>query len=64
MADKNPADRSAHERLPPDRTERQDDAADEATRRAGQSKRNPLSDLRFGSAGSGGAERDPGPERP
>jgi hypothetical protein len=64
MADKNPSDRNAHEPLPGDGSEQHEDVSDETVRRAEKNKRNPLSDLRFGSAGSGGAEREPGPERP
>lgn len=60
------ADQNAHERTPPNRsTERSTDAlADPPKTTAHPDKQNPLDRLRYGSAGSGGAEREPGPERP
>ena len=64
MANKEPADRTAHERLPADRSEKSADATDKTTGTPDREHKNPLSKLRFGSAGSGGAEREPGPERP
>lgn len=37
---------------------------DRAGAKPGKDEKNPLNRLRFGSAGSGGAELEPGPERP
>ena len=64
------ADQNAHERTPPNRSV--EGSADRSSRGtqgsspgSGESKKeNPLDLLRYGSAGSGGAEREPGPERP
>jgi hypothetical protein len=64
--DKDFADRNAHERA---RTESSPvvpvpDDLDRAAHETDKDEKNPLSRLRFGSAGGGGAEREPGPERP
>jgi hypothetical protein len=64
--DKDGSDRNAHERGPADAS-RTNAAATDQERKARETKddkENPMSRLRFGSAGSGGAEREPGPERP
>jgi hypothetical protein len=57
-------DRNAHERTPADRSQTNPIPNDPATRKTEKDEENPLTRLRFGSAGSGGAEREPGPERP
>ena len=64
--DKRFVDKNAHERTPAD-TSKATPSAEERERAAEKTDKeehNPLSRLRFGSAGSGGAEREPGPERP
>jgi hypothetical protein len=62
--DKDLADGNAHERMPADPSETKPLPSDRATRKTTKTEENPLGRLRFGSAGSGGAEREPGPERP
>ena len=64
--DKDFADRNAHDRTPADEpnepASRESD--DRAAAKPKKDDKNPLDRLRFGSAGSGGAEFEPGPERP
>jgi hypothetical protein len=62
--DKDEADRNAHERMPADRSQTNPIPNDRVTPKTEKDEENPLRRLRFGSAGSGGAEREPGPERP
>lgn len=47
-----------------DRSQREDDNRAKPDKALARHPRNPLSRLRFGSAGSGGAEYEPGPEKP
>jgi hypothetical protein len=59
------AKKNAHERTSPDESsagarERQEQERADSKK----DEKNPLARLRFGSAGSGGAELEPGPERP
>jgi hypothetical protein len=62
--DKDFTDRNAHERTQPDRPTAPQRGADRAAEEAEKDAKNPLRKLRYGSAGSGGAELEPGPERP
>jgi hypothetical protein len=59
--DRKRSDENADER---DRSQREDENRANPDEAKARHPRNPLSRLRFGSAGSGGAEYEPGPEKP
>jgi hypothetical protein len=68
MSHDDPIDRSKAIRPESDRDER-DELADHPPKEGNETAReqqpnNPLSRLKFGNAGSGGAELEPGPEKP
>jgi hypothetical protein len=64
--DKDRSERNAHERTSaePSTARPLPDERDAAAAKKEKDEKNPLSRLHFGSAGSGGAELEPGPERP